>query len=176
MPRWNILRAEAHLLSNYSSSGGEVAYLLVEAHRACSASWEDWHWGRGDGERWGFDADFPSGDMESKVKFTNGCCQSLFLSFRIATLSILTVAEPVDKNIESKNGNFQTEACMHWRVVRVLIYIFLFFFSCLCSYLHVQDQLLNCLLPFFFFSFEALALKSTVCNVTFPIVIRMSDE
>lgn len=45
LPKWNVLRSQAHLLSNYSSRAGEVAYLLVEAHRACSASWDDWHRG-----------------------------------------------------------------------------------------------------------------------------------
>lgn len=42
VPRRNVLRAEVHLLSNYSSGAGEVAYLLVEAHRACSASRDEW--------------------------------------------------------------------------------------------------------------------------------------
>lgn len=47
---------------------------------------------------------------------------------------------------------------------------------CLCLYLHVWDQLLNPLSCFFVFSFEALALRSTMSNVTFPSVIRTSDE
>lgn len=78
MPRWNILRAAAHLLSNYSSSASEVAYLLVEAHRACSASWDGWHWGRGEARKVRINADAPSGDMEGTEKFINRCCQSCF--------------------------------------------------------------------------------------------------
>lgn len=43
-------QSTAHLLSNYSSSAGEVAYLLAEAHRASKACWDDWQQGRGKGE------------------------------------------------------------------------------------------------------------------------------
>lgn len=38
MPGRDVLTAQAHLLFNYSSSAGEVAYLPVEAHGVHSAS------------------------------------------------------------------------------------------------------------------------------------------
>lgn len=75
---------ETHLISNYSTSAGEVAYLLVEAHRACSARWDYWRLGEGDKEgAVCIDADAPSGDMKSAVKSTNRRRQALFLPLSI---------------------------------------------------------------------------------------------
>lgn len=90
MPRWNGLRAEVRLLSNYSRSAGGAAYFARQCAQGmlglpgCLVV-------RSGIRKGGFYTDAPSGDRKSAVKFTNRCCQSQFMLVSIIKSSVLTV-------------------------------------------------------------------------------------
>lgn len=115
MPRWNILTAAAHFLSNYSSGDGVVAYLLVEAHggQARPVGTTVRKDGDKEGGAW-VDALSAITERELYSKFTNRRCRSISVPVSPTKVlipsrcSVLWQKYRQSKNTE--NANSQSDA------------------------------------------------------------------
>lgn len=94
MPGQILLRAEAHLLSNYSSSAGEgpICSSRCTGHARLARM-------TGGDKEWGvcIDADAPSGKRRVQL---NSLIKAFSLSVSQLMLSILTIVESADKSME----------------------------------------------------------------------------